>query len=484
MRWILLLLFLSSCLLRTPFHDPSVDLPCKWRLETNEASVWANIRWWEQFGDPTLNCLIKEALWNNEDLQIAVARVVEYYGKLGIVRASLYPEINGNGSFVRQRTSQVVFPPIPPNISPVYNTYELFATLNYQLDVWGQLHSATDAAVSEFWSAIENRKQAVLTLVQSVARGYIFLRQLDEQLQISKDTLKSRIESLRLAVLRFEEGLTSEVEVMQATAERDTAALQVVEYETDIQVQENLLSVLVGRNPGPICRGLELQKLTLPFDVPAGLPAELLEQRPDISKARFDLMAAAFRVNVALANFFPQINLTGAYGNASTELHQLLTSPALIWQYGINFLQPLFDGGRIASGVVEAKAIRDELLHTYFSVIQHAFAEVDDALISHKNSKVLILIQQDQVKSLRRYLYLATLQYNNGQTDYLNVLDAERSLFSSQLNLAAAQGNAFFTLIDLYAALGGGWVIDADDTLRGKEESQEVVPGPNPCDSL
>lgn len=458
---LLILLSFSSCIFRPQFHRPCVEVPENWRVETDEGCDIANLRWWQQFNDPVLDELIVIALQNNNDLKVAIARVYEFYFRLGITSAALWPEIDGNASATRNEASLTVIPSVLKS-QRLFNQYTALLSLSYEIDVWGRIHSATDAALAELLAEVQARRAVVLTLVASVATGYIQLRQFDKQLEIANETYKSRVESLKLAEVRFKEGLTSDLEVQQAASEVQSALVEVKQLEISIPQTENRLCVLLGITPQKINRGISIDKLSMPSYVPAGLPSDLLENRPDILKAEQILSATVSRVGEARAAMFPQISLTGAYGNQSSELHQLLTAPSRAWDYGISLFTPVFDAGRLAYTVDVAIAQRQEALYEYFQVILNAFAEVNTALIAHQKTKELVQVLTKQVQVLTEYLHLAVLRYNNGQTDYLNVLDAERTLFSSQLDLAAAQSEAFTTLIQLYAALGGGWVIDAD----------------------
>lgn len=452
----LLLVSLSSCLLRPKYTPPYVDVPSEWRTESDPESVTANLWWWKQFQDPVLNELIVIAIANNYDLKVAVARVDEYYGRLGVVSSQLYPQINLTGLGIRQEVTLRTSPPTPPQFR-YFNTFSTVLNTTYELDIWGRVHSATDAALAELLAQVEAQRTVVLTLVSATAGSYVRLRQFDKQLVIARQTYESREKSFRLAVIRHEGGLTSEMEVKQAESEMQTALLRIKDFELAIAVEENQLSVLLGWNPTSIMRGNTLDELTLPPCVPAGLPSDLLHQRPDILQAEDILMATGSRIGEAKAAFFPQISLTAAFGYQSTELGNLFTSQAELWQYGLSLIQPIFTGGRLTAQLEIARAQNREALFTYFNTIINAFKEVDDALIAHQKSLELVAIQQKQVGVLKDYLQLANKQYNAGQIEYLNVLDAERKLFESQLSLVQLQGDSFLTLIDLYKALGGGW---------------------------
>lgn len=463
------LIFLTGCL-RPNYVPQYVEVPNNWRLETDEASTLCNFRWWEQFNDPVLNDLILLGLWNNQDLKIAISRVVEFYERLGVTSAALYPEIDGRASYTRNESS--LLGPIgssttglPASVTTRYfNDFVAFFALSWELDFWGRIHSATEAAWADLLSQVEARRAVVITVATSIAKAYIELRNLDGQLEVSIKTRKSREESLKLAVDRFRLGETSELEVKQAEAELEIAIIRQLQTERAIPQQENLLSILIGENPHAILRGQSLNALHYPVSIPAGLPSDLLVRRPDIVQAEDEMISANAHVAEARALFFPKIILTGLFGNESKMLHNLLTLPAQFWLYGASATQTIFDAGKTMSQVDEAKAIRDELLFNYRQTILNAFREVDDALIACKMNKELVAEHEKQVKILHDYLHLAQLRYEEGEVDYLNVLDAERSLFDAELALVQAQADNFTSVIQLYGALGGGWVADADAT--------------------
>ena len=458
-------LLASSCVLHKRYVRPCIDAPESWRLPTDESSVIANIAWWDRFNDCVLNGLIQEALENNYDLRTAIASVQQYWAQYKEVRSQLFPQITGSGSDSRQEASLASLTPFPvPGLKRTTNLYSLYLNLSFEIDVWGKLVSETEAALAEYYAQIETRRTVVLTLVGAVASGYIDLRLFDKQLEIAKKTQEAYKEKYDLVNERFLGGLISEMEVKQQQALLDGAIIQVHELEIQQQQQENLLCVLLGRNPGPIQRGLSIDQLILPLDVPAGLPSQIVEQRPDIINAEEQLVAANANIGVAMADAFPQFSLTGLYGNSSLELHNLLTGFARTWQIGTSFLQSIYTGGRITAQIEQADAQYVEALNQYYQVVLSAFAEVDNALIGLQKSKEILIANKDQVQALMDYLELAELQYDNGQTDYLNVVDAQRDLFASELDYAQAEANCFLFIINLYKSLGGGWVLDADRT--------------------
>lgn len=460
-RFFIFLLLLTGCTLSPRYERPPVEIPNNWRSLYNESTSNTNYTWWEQFGDPVLIELVDEALENNNDLKTAMCRVCEFIGRLEVVQSKMFPQINAFASGVRKEIPADVTA-LPPGVPRVFNQYDLIFSASYELDLWGKIYSATEAARAELMAQVNARRTVVVTLVSSVASTYILMRQYDMQLDISRQTLVSREEAYKIARARYLGGLTSELEVRQAEAERQTAAAQVLNFETLVAEQENLLSVLIGRPPQCMDRGMRVNEMFVPFNLPAGIPSEILDQRPDIMQAEDNLIAANASIGVARANFFPSITLTGQYGGESLVIGHLFSNPAKMWNYGIAIAQPLFTGGFLTGQLKIAEAIKCEAYYQYFQTVLNAFREVEDALIAHENFKKLDIVTKERVNALKEALHLANLQYNNGQTDYLNVLDAQRNLFAAQLDYAQALSNTLLSLIEIYRSLGGGWVVEAD----------------------
>lgn len=471
-----MLILLQSCTLTPKYNRPNMDIPDDYRLHLNsekeeEESNYelnckaANVRFWEQFGDPVLDQLIINALANNNDLKIAVARVDEFYGIVGIVSSALYPQLGGNVSKNRQQYSLRTEPPL----SPIYrrvNTYSTLLNASYEIDIWGKIQSQSDSAYMDYLRQIEVRRTVVLTLVSQVANSYIQLIKFDKQLKISINTLNTRIEAERIARVRFEQGLTSELPLKQAQSETEAAVIAIKILEISIPQQENLISVLIGKPPESIERGKPLDMLIMPETVPVGLPSQLLSQRPDILEAEDLLIATNFDIGTAKAEFFPDFSLSAYFGNQSAKLKHLMDGKAVTFGVLIDMFQPIFTGGRLLAQLEVAKSRNNQALYNYLNIVLNALREVNDALIAHKKNLELVVEQANQVQIFKEYRYLAELQYNNGESDYLNVLDAERKLFEAELLLADREANGFISLINLYKALGGGWVIDADNFNR------------------
>ncbi|MBP9840934.1 MAG: efflux transporter outer membrane subunit [Simkaniaceae bacterium] len=459
------LLILTACTMHPKYERPDVEVPITWRLTTEENTSLAHLYWWKAFGDPYLDSLIQESLMNNQDLQVAVSRVDAFAARLGIVASELYPQLSGSGEAGRGKASTNLIPLIPGQ-SATANVFTLILNASYQVDIWGKIRSATQAAQAQLFSQIENRRTVVLTLISNVAATYIRLKQFDRQLLIANETLGTRKQSYELAIVRYQLGLTSRMEVDQALSEVEDAEIIVHQIQIQIAFAEDLISVLIGKPSMAIERGKTLSELKMPLAVPVALPSEILSQRPDILSAEQLLIAANAEIGVAKARFFPNINLTGAWGVESQQLSTLFKGPSTMYDYGTQIFQEIFTGGRLTSGLKLTRAEKLMALHTYHQTILTAFQEVNDALISHRITMDLLITQKERVETLADYLHLSNLRYQNGETDYLTFLDAERQLFRAELDLAETQGRAFTTLIDIYEALGGGWVLDADQTVQ------------------
>jgi outer membrane protein, multidrug efflux system len=466
--------FLAGCNLAPHYSRPDMALPTTWRTQSDEGSTLANQAWWEALGDPILNGLIQDALSYNNDLQVAIWTVCEYYAQYQVARSGLFPEIDLNAGALKERLP-INQNFLPPGLGPVIPDYELNMSLSYELDFWGQIRNTAAAAYSEYLAQIENRRTVVLTLVGSVAQAYIYLRQLDLQLEIARKTLKSREESLEIAKYRFEGGLTSEIEVAQAQSVYEDTLASVKNFERQIPQQENLLSILTGKAPTSIPRGKPLNELVLPLQIPAGLPSDLLARRPDILQAENNLKAANANIGVARAAFFPQINLTGLFGWESIELKKMFNKSSKTWLIGGSLLEKIFTGGKLTGQLNVAKAQKQEMVFHYEQTILTALKEVDDALIGLQKTKEIVVVDQAAVDALKEYLTLSWLRYYEGETQYLTVLDAERQVFSAELTLAQVQGDQFLFLIDLYKALGGGWVIEADAQLKKEKSDPQIT---------
>ncbi len=480
----LLAVGLNGCMVGPDYTRPEVASPDAFRFQPPDARELANTAWWQQFDDPVLDGLINEALANNKDLRIAAARVEEFAGVLTSTRAQLFPQIGYGAAGSRDRFSERLDTPVSPGIPNPQTTYQAVLNASWEIDLWGRIRRESEAAQASLFATEETRRGVVLSLVSATAIGYVSLRALDKQLEISRATAQSYRQTLDLFELRYKGGVVSLVQVAQIRSLYELALTQVPLFEALVAQQENALSVLLGRNPGPILRGKPIDQFALPA-VPAGLPSDLLTRRPDIRQAEQDLIAANARIGAARALYFPTISLTGVLGSASADLDDLFTGPARTWSYAGSVVGPIFTFGLIEGLVAQSEAQQRQLLASYGRTIQNAFREVDDALIDASKSRERLAAQDRRVKALEEYARLANVRYDNGYTSYLEVLDALRSLFEAQLAYADTYGQVFTALTNTYKAMGGGWVTEADKRvpleLRPLEFTPaEPVENPNP----
>lgn len=450
----LISLLVGGCMIGPDYVRPPVDAPVAWRLTEPEAKDLANTAWWEQFGDPVLNELVATALRENKDLMIATARIDEFAGNYGFVRSGLFPQIGAGYEASRQKNIGTVA--VGAGADKAFNSYSAVLNASWEIDIWGRIRRQTEAARAQLLATEEGRNAVVLSLVGSVAGAYTNLRSLDRQLEIARETAKSRGESYELFKLRFSGGLISLLELSQNKSQYEEALASIPPLEKAIAQQENGLSVLLGRNPGPIVRGKSIDQFALPA-IPAGLPSDLLERRPDIRRAEQNLIAANAQIGAAKAAYFPTISLTGLFGYASPSLSNLFNSQSKVWQYSAPISMPIFTAGAIAGQVQAAEAVQQQALFGYQKAIQEAFREVDDSLVSQDRTREQLLAQKRQVEALQQYASTARLRYDNGYTSFIEVLDAERSLFNVQLQFTQTQQVQLQAMINLYLAMGGGW---------------------------
>jgi outer membrane protein, multidrug efflux system len=464
-RWLLMLVvLLAGCSLAPTYERPPTDNPDAWRVDYKDAADTANTRWWELFNDPVLNQLIDTALKENKDVRIAAARVEEFAARVDIFRAGYFPQIGYDGEATRNRASREVYGGGAVN-ERKYNNYAAAANLGWELDLWGRIRNSTEAARAELLAQEDNRRAVILSLVSAVATTYVNLRQYDRQLEVSRDTLASRAESLRLFELKRKGGVVSDLEVAMVRTEYEQAAAAIPPIERQIALTENALSILLGSNPRAIPRGKSIDALVLP-PVPEGVPSSLLVRRPDISATEQNLIAANARIGVARAQYFPTISLTGLFGYASESLSDLLQNSANVWSLGGSAVGPIFSGGRISAELRASEAVQRQSLVGYLQTVQGAFREVNDALVSVQKSREQLVVEGRRVAALSDYARLARLRYDEGYTSYIDVLDAQNKLFDAQLQYVSIQGDVYGSLVNTYKAMGGGWIVQAEDTAN------------------
>ncbi|MGH8644178.1 MAG: efflux transporter outer membrane subunit [Gammaproteobacteria bacterium] len=453
---------LAGCAAIGPdYVRPEVDTPQAWRVDYQQATGMADTRWWAQFNDPVLNQLIETALRENYDVRIATARIEQFLGQLRTARSTFYPQIGAAAATGGQRETETGPGALPSNVSNPFNFYEAQLNTNWEIDVFGRIRRATESARAQVFSAEEIRRAVILSVVTGVASSYIALRALDRQLEISHATARNYGQTKRIFDLRFEAGIVARVEVAQVESQYQDALAAIPAFERLIALQENLLSILLGRNPAPILRGRAIDQLALP-GIPSGLPSSLLDRRPDIRAAEQDLIAANAQIGVARSLYFPTISLTGLVGTASASLTSLFTGPASVWELTAAATAPVFTFGNIEGQVQAAEAVQRQALERYRQTIQGAFREVNDALVSTQKSREELEARGLRVAALKDFARLSQQRFDEGVTSYLEVLIAQNELFGAELAHAQNQADSLTQLVNVYKAVGGGWVIEAE----------------------
>ena len=447
-------MLVTGCAVGPNYKRPPVTVPDAYRAAPPDqaAASIGDEKWWTVFQDEQLQKLIRQALVENYDVRIAAERVLEAQASLGITRADQFPTITGGAS-----GSSVRFPKTP--ISPAFESSPAVVNLSlfWELDFWGKYRRATQAARATLLATEWGRRAVITSLVSNVATAYFQLLELDMEMEISHRTLDARQESLHLVEIRAKGGTTSDLDVRQSEFLLHTAAASIPDLERRTEQQENFISILLGQNPAPVVRGKPLVATVISPTVPPGLPSSLLERRPDIQAAEQQLVAANARIGVAKAAYYPQITLTAVGGYQSPALTDLFTGPAGLWSFVGQLTQPIFEGGRIRSGVRLSEAQQQEAVLVYQQAIQESFREVSDSLVAYRKNQEFReqqgLVTDAAVDATR----LANIRYRGGVASYLEVLESDDRSFSAELNLAQAQLNERLALVQLYNALGGGW---------------------------
>jgi len=448
---------LVSCAVGPKYHRPAVQNPTVFRdvaadsQQQAQAASYADLPWWQVFQDPKLQEIIRTALKQNYDLQLATERINAARAQVTITRSSLFPQVAASANFNGGKDAATRFK---------YNFLTLVGDAAFQLDLFGRVRRATEAARAELLATEDARQTVILTLVSDLATDYFTLLQLDLQLPITHQTVSTQTDSVKLTKLRLDRGVATKLDVLQAQQVLDTANAQIPDLERAIAQEENAISILLGDYPHDIVRGLALVEQSLPPEVPPGLPSSIIERRPDIREAKQILIASNAEIGVAKAQFFPQIALTGSGGGSfgrSSAFSSLVASQAGIWSYGAQVSQPIFTGGGLRGNLRLAKSENQQALIVYREAIQRAFGEVSDALIGYEKLHEVRVRQQETVSDLEETVRISTLRYKGGTAAYLEVLDGQRSLYGAQLTLASARGDKYRSLVHLYKTLGGGW---------------------------
>ncbi|HTC55343.1 MAG TPA: efflux transporter outer membrane subunit [Candidatus Sulfotelmatobacter sp.] len=456
-----LLLSLCGCTVGPNYKRPAVSVPVDYRGLPPSASGqptppgppaedFAVMKWWAVFRDDVLQGLIKEALTNNYDVRVAATRIIEADAALGIARSNQFPSVNLAGSLQNLRSQ-----PSSGNSS----VGSLAVQTSWILDFWGQYRRATEAARANLLSTKYGQDVVRTTLISSVAQDYFLLRNYDSQLEYSKGMLEANKEILRINTIKFKGGDAAITDQLQAEILVQQAQAQIISLQQLIEQTENQISILLGRNPGPIARGIALTAQPHMPEVPAGLPSAILERRPDVRQAEEELVAANANVGVAKAAFFPQFSLTGAFGVESSSLQSFLGGPTTAaWAAAGQVAQPIFEGGRIRASYRLAWAQRDEAELLYKQTVQQAFGDVSNSLVGYQQSQQFRIKLQDQTATYAEAARLANVRFLGGYTSFLEVLVTQQQYFTSELSLAQAWNSELQTYVELYTALGGGWL--------------------------
>lgn len=450
---------LSGCMVGPDYLKPDVQTPDAFRYQIRTGKAYANESWWQLFSDPVLHRLVNQSLAQNWDITIATARVDEAAGILITRGAPLYPQVGYDGMAQRERLSDKLAG-ATTDVSPnPQSLYEPLLTASWEIDLWGRIRRQQQAAQANLVGAEEARRGVILTLASAVATTYFKLRALDAQLVVARQTLANYAKLKKLFGQRFKYGQVSEVVVAQITAQYETVAASIPLIEEEIAKTENALSILVGDYPHAIARGASFAAIKLP-KVPSDLPSDMLRQRPDIAQAEQELIAANARIGAAMAQYYPQLSLTGSLGYASGALTNLLTGPAGVWAIAGTLAGPIFDAGAIKGQVQATEAQKMAALANYVKTIHTAFQDVSDSLVGYQKSLESLAARNRAIKALQTTVRLSFLKFEEGQESYTTVLTAENELYSAQLQAINTRFRAFASLVDLYKAMGGGWTLD------------------------
>ncbi|MGH7260389.1 MAG: efflux transporter outer membrane subunit [Nitrospiraceae bacterium] len=465
---------LPGCLMGPDYKRPETPQAESWRVTPSTSESMANLPWWELLKDESLQQLIRTALLENLDLQIATASIDEYQAQLTIAKFDLIPSFSYTGSAFGFRNTNTSAFPVPgggavptSQKNGITVSHEAASVgLKWELDLWGRIRRSIEAARAQLLSKQENQRVVILSLVSSVAESYFDLRGLDLQVDIARRTLKAWDESVRISKLRYQQGDVPKLDLDRFMAERAGAAAQLADLERQVVQRENQISVLLGHKPSAVPRGRLLTEQPLPPDVPPGLPSELLQRRPDVMKAEQDLVSATANIGVAQAARFPQLALTGQVGGAQLNLSGTSSKPFATFSGAASLTGPIFNASALGYQVKATEAQGNQAIAQYQKTILQAFEEVEDALIAVQKTREQRAALEQQVEALQSALHLADLRYQGGRASYLDVLTAQRALFDSELALARTRRNQLVSVVQLYKSLGGGWQTEVKTTTQ------------------
>ncbi|MGY1457775.1 efflux transporter outer membrane subunit [Luteimonas sp. A534] len=452
----------AGCITVGPdYVRPGVDTPDAWRIDYPKTAEIANTKWWEQFGDPVLNELIETALQENRDVRIAAARIDQFIGALTATRSQALPQVGYSTDASRTRASREGQPPIPDSVDPHFELYQAALGASWQLDLFGRVRRLSEAAQARVYASEQAQRGVVLSLVSGVASSYIALRGFDQQREIVEATARNFGETERIFQLRFDYGVISNTELMQIKSQHRQALAAIPAIEQQITATENRISLLLGRNPGPIPRGKTIDELTAP-PIPGDLPAALLQRRPDILQAEQNLVAANASIGAARALYYPTISLTGLLGSISTSFGNFLSGSAKAWSAGASLAGPIFTSGAVEGQVRAAEAQERQAFFGYEQTILNAFRETNDALSGSQNRIEEVAQQRERVVALREFARLSRLKFEAGLVGYVEVLVADNELFAAEIGLARVLTDRHIQAVNVYQAMGGGWVDTAN----------------------
>jgi multidrug efflux system outer membrane protein len=451
---------LGACSLGPDYVRPDLDPPASYRGVENraEAESIADAGWWTlTTRDPVLQALIREAIASNLDLRIASARVNEARARYGIARSFLMPEVGIPAGYSSQRVSLLSDPPQGTGGNRDFDNWNAGVAVSWELDLFGRIRRDTEAAFASYLATEQGQRAVLVSLVGDVASIYLLLRELDLQLDIARQTVVTNEETVRYYEKRLRGGLSNRLEVDSAVANRARTAVLIPQLEQQIAQAENALSVLLGRSPGPIERGVAISAIDPPRPVPVGIPASLLERRPDVLAAEQQLVAANAQVGAAKALFFPSISLTGLLGSLSGDFSDLLKEDAELRELSPSLFAPVFQGGRISRNYEAAQARYEQAFAAYRQAALNGYREVADALVAVRRLGEARRELESGVAALSDAAQLSRSRYDTGLSSYLEILNADQQLLDQRLQLAAVRGEELRAFADLYRSLGGGW---------------------------
>lgn len=465
---------LSGCVTLGPdYQRPGVDMPQAWRTGLPNARDVANTEWWKTLGDPALDALVSEAIDANKDLQLATLRVEEFDAKLQVARADGRPQVGYGATVERRRYSEERPALFREGVDPLQDAFEVGGNFSWELDLWGRVRRAKESARADVMANEDARRAMMLTVVTSVATSYVQLLALDHQLDLARQAQKNRGDALALVEKKYEGGAASKLDVAKARAAMYDVAVAVPDLERQVAQLENATSLLLGRNPGPIKRST-LLALKLP-PVPAGIPSDVLERRPDVMEAEQNLVSANAKIGVAKAEYFPTISLTGLLGLGSNDVDTLLQRSAMTDSIGASLLGSIFSGGRIKGDIRASEAVQKQMLVKYRQTIQTALREVEDALVFNAKAGEIASAGTQQLAALREAVQLSEARYEGGEASFIDVLDAQQDLYQAQDKQVGRDRDTYLALISIYKAMGGGWMV-AQDQARATAATAKPAP--------